>query len=183
MGRSSAITAFVVLLAATSSPGGFAQSLSGPAAPGKAIDLGFDGLNNGAVFKTFKADGFIVRRAGSGWVVDGGFGNPAPMIDFDIPANTKVGKAVTVTEAGKQFLFDSIDVTSSIVAVNWAFVGKLNGQTVYTDNGQIPNPMGGFTTVDNPDASTLVDSVEITLTSLKTCCDNHVGLDNIVVEK
>jgi hypothetical protein len=42
--------------------------------------------------------------------------------------------------------------------------------------------MGGFATVDNPDASTLVDSVEMRLTGVKAGADNPVGLDNIVVE-
>jgi len=184
MRRSFAIMAFALTLAATASPSGFAQSVVDQTTPAKAVVLGFDGLNNGANFKIYKADGFSVRRVKRGWVVDGTYGNPAPMIDFDVPANSEVGKAVTVTESSREFSLDSIDITSSISAVNWEFVGKLKGQTLYTDKGQVPNPMGGFTTVDNPDAATLVDSVEITLTGLKTaCCDNHIGLDNIVVEK
>jgi hypothetical protein len=67
--------------------------------------------------------------------------------------------------------------------VDWEFVGSLKGQALYTDKGQIPDPMGGFATVTNPDASILVDSVEIRLAGVKVGVDNPVGLDNIVVEK
>jgi hypothetical protein len=175
--------ALALTFAAAASPNGFAQDLSAPAAPGKTFDLGFDGLTNGAAFKIYKADGFTVRRVKPGWTVDGVFGNPAPEIEFIDRANTVVSKAVTVTEAGNSFSLDSIDIYSSISAVNWELAGSLKGQTVYRDKGQIPNPMGGFTTVDNPDASTLVDTVEITLTGVKTGFDNPIGLDNIVVEK
>jgi hypothetical protein len=177
------ISALALVFAAAASASGFAQNLAERTTTGGIFDLGFDGLKNATVFKTYKAHGFTVRRVKPGWTVDGKYGNPAPMIEFVVPANTAVGKAVTVTEAGKEFSLDSIDITSSVAAVNWELAGSLKGQTVYKDKGQIPNPMGGFATVDNPDASTLVDSVEITLTGVQTGVDNHVGLDNIVVEK
>jgi hypothetical protein len=177
------ITALALVAVAAASPAGFAQSLSDREASGSTFDLGFDGLANGTAFKTYKAHGFTVRRVARGWTVDGVFGNPAPQIEFLVPADTAVGKAVTVTEAGKEFSLDSIDINSSVAAVNWQFVGSLKGETLYKNKGQIPNPMGGFTTVSNPDASTLVDSVEIRLTGVKTGVENPVGLDNIVVEK
>jgi hypothetical protein len=177
------ISALALAFAAAASPNGFAQSLSEPSTPGRAVDLGFDGLSNGAAFKTYKVHGFTVRRVKPGWTVDGDFGNPAPEIEFLVPANTATGKAVTVAEAAKQFSLDSIDIYSSVAAVNWEFVGSLKGQTVYKDKGQVPNPKGGFATVSNPDASTLVDSVEIRLAGVKVAVDNPVGLDNIVVEK
>jgi len=184
VGRIFWITSLVLALAATASPSALTQELSGEVAPGKAFDLGFDGLTNGAAFKTYTAHGFTVQRANPGWIVYGDFGNPAPMIGFNVPANTIVSKAVTVTEAGKQFALDSIDIYSSLAPVNWEFVGKLAGQTLYKDKGQAPNPMGGFATVPNPDATTPVDSVEIKLTSVQTpCCENSMGLDNIIVEK
>jgi hypothetical protein len=183
MERPFGITAFALVFAAMASSNGFAQSLPERAAAGKTVDLGFDGLNNGAAFKTYKADGFTVRRVRPGWTVDGDFGNPAPEIEFIVPANRVVDKAVIVTLTGKKFSLDSIDINSSVAAVNWEFAGSLQGQIIYRDKGQIPNPMGGFTTVTNPDASTLVDSVEIKLTGVKTGVENPVGLDNIVVEK
>jgi hypothetical protein len=183
MGRLFNISTLALVFAAAASPNGFAQSLSERTVPGKTIDLGFDGLGNGAAFKTYKAHGFTVRRVKPGWTVDGDFGNPAPEIEFVVPANTIVGKAVTVTEAGKEFSLDSIDIYSSVAAVNWEFVGSLKGQTLYKDKGQIPNPMGGFATVSNPDASALVDSVEITLTSVQSAVENPIGLDNIVVAR
>ncbi len=176
------INAFALMVAALASSASLAQGQS--ERPAKTVDLGFDGLTNGAAFKTYKAREFTVRSATSGWVVDGNFGNPAPMIEFNVPADTVVGAAVTVTEAGKQFPLDSIDINSSVAAVNWKLVGKLKGRTLYVDKGQIPNPMGGYVTVANPNASTLVDWVEIKLTGTRTvCCDNPVGLDNIIVEK
>jgi hypothetical protein len=181
MRRNICIAALAFAVAA--SPAGLAQTRSQPAAPGTTIDLGFDGLTNGAKFKTYRADGFTVRRVKPGWMVDGTFGNPAPEIEFLVPANKVVGKAVTVTEGSRSFALDSIDIYSSVTAVNWEMVGTLKGQTLYKDNGQIPNPMGGFTTVDNPDASTLVDSVQITLTGVKSGAENPIGLDNIIVEK
>ena len=177
------VAALALALAVSAAADGLAQGSSGRAAPAKTIDLGFDGLNNGAAFKTYKAHGFTVRRVKPGWTVDGEDGNPAPMIEFVVPANSIVSKAVTVSEAGNEFALDSIDIYSSVAAVNWEFVGKLRGQTLYKDKGQIPNPMGGFATVDNPDAATLVDSVEVKLTSVNTAIENPIGLDNIVVEK
>jgi hypothetical protein len=183
MGRFFNITALALAFAAAASPDCFAQSRSEGTAPGKTFDLGFDGLSNGTLFKTYKAHGFTVRRVKPGWVVNGDYGNPAPMIEFTVPANTILGKAVTVTEAGKEFSLESIDIYSSIAAVDWELVGTLKGQTLYKDKGQIPNPMGGFATVSNPDASTLVDSVEIRLTGVEAGFENPVGLDNIAVEK
>ncbi|HEX3665661.1 MAG TPA: hypothetical protein VHU23_10560 [Rhizomicrobium sp.] len=177
------IVALAVIFAAAASADAAAQSQSGQAAPEKTIDLGFDGLKNGTAFKNYTAHGFTVRRVKPGWTVDGVFGNPAPEIEFLVPANTVVSKAVTVTEAGKEFSLDSIDIYSSVAAVDWQLVGSLKGQTVYKDKGQIPNPMDGFATVDNPDASALVDSIKITLSGVKVAADNPVGLDNIVVEK
>jgi hypothetical protein len=177
------IFALAVIFAAAASADAAAQSQSGQAVPQKTIDLGFDGLKNGTAFKNYTVHGFTVRRVKPGWTVDGVFGNPAPEIEFLVPANTVVSKAVTVTEAGKEFSLDSIDIYSSVAAVNWQLVGSLKRQSVYKDKGQIPNPMGGFATVDNPDASALVDSVQITLSGEKVAVDNPVGLDNIVVEK
>ncbi|HEX4158696.1 MAG TPA: hypothetical protein VHY79_09480 [Rhizomicrobium sp.] len=183
MGRLLNIFAIALAFAAAASPDGFTQSLSQRTASGRAFDLGFDGLRNGTAFGTYKAHGFTVRRVKPGWTVDGIFGDPAPEIEFLVPANTVVGKAVTVTEARKKFSLDSVDIYSSLAAVDWEFVGSLKGQALYTDKGQIPDPMGGFATVTNPDASILVDSVEIRLAGVKVGVDNPVGLDNIVVEK
>ena len=175
--------ALTLVFTAAASHNGFAQSQSQQTPPGRNIDLGFDGLANAMAFKIYKTHGFTVRRVKPGWTVDGTFGNPAPEIEFLVPANKVVSYAVTVTEAGKQFSLDSIDIYSSVAAVNWQLVGSLKGQMVYKDKGQIPNPMGGFATVSNPDAATPVDSVEITLTAVKSGAENPIGLDNIVVEK
>ena len=181
MGRFFRITSLALALAATGSPSAFTQDLSGEVAPGKALDLGFDGLT-GTKFKIYTAYGFTVKRVTRGWDVQTGYGNPAPMIAFNIPANTIVSEAVTVTEAGKQFSLDSVDVYSSLAPVNWEFVGKLAGQTIYKDKGQAPNPMGGFETVPNPDAATPVDTVELRITSVGGA-ENSMGIDNIIVEK
>src|SRR5215469_6582538 len=124
MARHFSITALVLVFAAAASPNGFAQSQSERTTPGRIFDLGFDGLSNGAVFKTYKANGFTVRRVKQGWTVDGNYGNPAPMIEFLVPANTVMGKAVTVTQARKEFSLDSIDIYSSVSAVNWELVGS-----------------------------------------------------------
>src|ERR1700683_1406188 len=119
MGRFLNIAALALTFAAAISANGFAQNLSEPAASGDTVDLGFDRLSNGIAFKTYKPEGFTGRRVKPGWTVDGIFGDPAPEIEFLVPANKVVSKAVTVTEAGKEFSLDSIVIYSSITRVNW----------------------------------------------------------------
>jgi hypothetical protein len=89
---------------------------------------------------------------------------------------------VLVTHSSASFTFKSVDIYSSISAVNWKFVGLLKGKVLYSETGQIANPMGGFTTVKNARGGTAIDKLRITLSNVKVrCCGNAVGIDNAVV--
>lgn len=157
------------------------QSLPLPAAKSYTID--FNGLKNGQAFKKYSEYGFqVTAGANDDWVVNGSYGNPAPMIQFPVPADKIVTNAVTVTHATERFTYKSVDLYSSLSPVKWKFAGSLKGKTVYSQSGQMPNPTGGFTTLKNGHAGAAVDKVDITLTNVKVpCCGNEIGIDNIVL--
>jgi hypothetical protein len=138
------ISALVLVFAATASINASAEGVHEQAALEGIFDLGFDGLSNGRVFRIYKAHGFAARSVRSGWKVTGDHGNPAPMIGFVVPEERIVTRAVIVTERGKEFSLDSIDICSEATGVGWVFVGSRDGESLYREKGNIPNQWAGL---------------------------------------
>lgn len=148
--------------------------------------IGFTGLSqvgDQSSLTAYSQSGFTVSPVSSNWIVRTAFGNPGPSIQFRRLASeaTVTGK-VKIAAGGSSFHLNSLMIYSSLAAVPYSFAGLSGSTEVFTVSDTLPNPAGAFVTVSNPFASSAIDSVVITLSNPATpCCDNPVGLDNIVV--
>lgn len=118
------------------------------------------------------------------WEAGTWYGNPAPFIRFRVPPGApQTSGAISVSAGGAAFRLISVDLYSSVTPIPYELRGFLNGMPLFTATGTVPNTFGTFRTVTNPYAEVLVDSVTIVLTNpaMPACCDNPMGLDNIVV--
>lgn len=153
--------------------------------PANATIIGFGGLivDNAAV-SSYSESGFTVVTGGSPWVAGTGLGSPAPSINFFSDAGTTATGTVTVTSSGATFRFTSVDLYSSTTPIPYVITGLRAGATVFTLTDTVPNTLGAFKTVSNPNSSALIDTLRITLTDTSaSCCRNPLGLDTIVVIK
>ena len=164
-----------ILLVVVMSDRVFADSLT-------TID--FNGIpgNDGSAFTSYSESGFTVSSIAGSWLVVQSFGNPAPFIEFTAQPASTITSVIAVTHAGSAFSFSSIEIYSSITPIPYTFTGLLGGTTVFTVSGVVPNPMGNFLMVMNPDSTLSIDALMVALTtSTPSCCDNFVGLDNIAL--
>ena len=153
------------------------------------VTIGFSGLaGNAGAFSTYAESGFTVSVTGPSsftrdWEVATSYGNPAPFIQFSVPAGSSpTSGAISVSGSSAAFRLASVDLYSSLTPIPYELRGFLNGTAVFTATGTVPNTFGSFQTVINPYAGVLVDSVTIVLTNpAPVCCGNPVGLDNIVL--
>lgn len=66
--------------------------------------------------------------------------------------------------------------------IPFEIIGLRGGAAVFQFSGTVPNTFGQFATVSNPHAATRVDTLLIRLRNPATaCCDNPMGIDNIVL--
>jgi hypothetical protein len=138
-----------------------------------------NGFSGCAPFTSYTKSGFTVAPLLGSWLAGDSFGHPPPFIVFTNPPSTAA--SITVTDAGAPFSFSSIDLYSSITPIPYTFTGLLNGNTVFTTSGTVPNTFGNFANVPNPHGTDVIDTLQVTLSNPLTCCSNPVGLDNIVV--
>lgn len=147
-----------------------------------ATTIDFNGLSgsDGSPFTSYAESGFTVARLSGSWLVGKNYGNPPPYILFRNPPTTTA--SVAVTDAGAPFSFRSIDLYSSTTPIPFIFTGLLNGNTVFTVSGTVPNTFGNFATVSNPHGTDRIDTLQVTLSNPSNPnVPNPVGLDNIVV--
>ena len=150
------------------------------------VTLGFDGLAgvaNQTPITTYSEVDFTVEANFGPWVALTTYGNPIPFIQFVRPAGTtSTFGQVTVRRAGSPFMFESVDLYSSVTPIPYEIIGVRNDTVVFTLAGTVPNTFGGFATVTNSTPTATVDALLIRLTNPGTaCCSNPVGLDNIVL--
>jgi hypothetical protein len=153
---------------------------------------------NGAPFVSLVESGFEIRVTGPSsftraWVAASLFGRPAPSILFRVPAgSTPTSGAILLTPDEGAFRFVSVDLYSSLTPIPYQFIGYsaqpveggVNFTEVFNTSGTLPGTMGNFVTVTHPYSATSIDRLMIVLTSPTTaCCDNAMGLDNIVVSR
>ena len=155
------------------------------AAPASAATITFNNLTTAGNFGSYAEAGFSVTPTSGSWITSTTFGHPAPFIEFlgAIGAPT-ITADVSVTRGGSPFVFNAVDLYSSITPIPYVFTGLRNATVVFTQSGTVPNTFGNFATVAT--ASTLpIDTLLISLSNPATgvvCCGpNPVGLDNIVV--
>ena len=139
-----------------------------------------NGFSGCAPFTSYTQSGFTVAPLSGSWLVGDSFGHPPPFIVFTNPPSTTA--SIAVTDAGAPFSFSSVDLYSSVTTIPYTFTGLLNGNTVFTTSGTVPNTFGNFASVLNPHGTDAIDTLQVTLSNPPfACCSNPVGLDNIVV--
>ena len=159
--------------------------------PAQATTINFDGLSGNSClcvpFTSYKESGFTVSTLSGSWVVDD-YGNPGPSTIFmkTTSFDTTDTASIAVTDAGAHFRFNSIDLYSSVTPIPYSLTGLLNGNTVFTTAGTVPNTFGAFAKVSNPAGTDMIDTLQVILSNpatpfCSTCATNPVGLDNIVV--
>ena len=110
------------------------------------------------------------------------YGNPAPFIEFIAAAGNTLTGEIRVTAGGATFGFESVDLYSSTTPIPYTFVGTRNCATVFTEANTLPNTFGTFGTVMGQHSAAIIDTLTITLTNpAAPCCENPMGLDNIVL--
>jgi hypothetical protein len=156
--------------------------------PAQASDvtIDFNGMSggDGSPFTSYSESGFQVSAISDQWLVGQSGGNFGPYIYFIAQANQVITATIAVTDGGAQFSFRSIDLYSSITTIPYTFTGFLNNSEVFSVSGIVPHTYGNFATVDNPDSSALIDTLDVSLTNDPgPCCSNPMGLDNIVLSQ
>jgi hypothetical protein len=177
------IILFGLLLIPTTSAAAETTGLDATDAGTVTVTIDFDGLPGvqGSPFTRYKEFGFrVAAPASSEWQAGQNYGNPAPYIYFVSPAGTETSGAIRVTMRGRSFRFTSIDLYSSVTGFPYGFRGIRDGAVVFTAEGAIPNPMGGFITTSNPYSTVPIDALEVVLHDpAPPAGPNPVGLDNI----
>ena len=137
-----------------------------------------------APLSSHSESGFVVQLRSPTWEVWTGYGNPAPFPVF-FSRGTGVTGEIQITAGGEVFSFKSVDLYLSTTPIPFVIVGtRAAGKEIeFGDTlpaaGVVGNTFGAFRTVRNPSTGRLVDT--LTLTLINPCCDNPMGLDNIVL--
>ena len=150
-----------------------------------ATIITFDGLTGSHVplAAPYAESGFTVAVTGGTWGQGQFEGNPAPSI-FSGPGFvpfSSTNNQFTVTD-GSRFSFGGLDLAANESDVNYEFLGKLAGSTVFDLTGNVTDltNFGVFHTVGTGELSDLIDTLIVSVTL--TANSNTVNVDNIVVD-
>jgi hypothetical protein len=160
------------------------QPVPAPPPAGTTI-IGFNGLTvNGTAVPSYTESGFTVLPTSGAWVAGTTYGNPAPFIQFTAPGGTMVTGELRVSTSGSTFSFKSVDLYSSTTSIPYTITGLRNSSTVFTVADTVPNTLGNFRTVVNPNAAAGIDTLSIVLTNAASLAgSNPMGLDTIVLTR
>jgi hypothetical protein len=149
--------------------------------------IGFDDVVgiHGAPFTAYVEDGFTITPASSLWTINRNYGNPAPFVQYMRQATEpELVSGLFIDVGGGDFTFGSVDVYSSVTPIPYRIRGYQDTLVVFDLTGTVPNTFGAFATIFNPNAGDLLDTLYIQLVNLfVACCDNPMGIDNIVVSQ
>ena len=167
------------------SPGMIFGPLCTPVAGQNATITFADLLTDNARVSSYTESDFTVLASLGEWVARTTYGAPAPFIEFEAAGGTSVTGQLTVSAGDSGlFHFASVDLYSSVTTIPYALTGIRDSATVFTVTGTVPNTFGDFAPVQNPHSADLIDTLLITLTNAAPdCCDNPMGLDNIVLTR
>jgi hypothetical protein len=156
-----------------------------PPLPAGTTIIGFNGLAvNGASVTSYTESGFTVLPTSGAWVAGTTYGNPAPFIQFTAPGGATVIGEVRVSAGGTVFSFKSVDLYASTTPIPYSLTGVRNSSTVFTVADTLPNTLGNFRTVANPNAAAVIDTLSIVLTNAASLAgSNPMGLDTIVLTR
>jgi hypothetical protein len=167
---------------ATSGSGGTAASsggIGGTRGPsGGVVTCTFGGLLVDAQpLSSYTESSITVLATAGSWQARTGFGNPAPSILFYASAGGAATGQVKVAAGGSAFSFVSVDLYSSVTSIPYVFTGLMGSTKVFSVSGTVPNTLGNFATVANPNAGDLIDTLVIELTN--GVAQNPMGIDNV----
>jgi hypothetical protein len=143
-----------------------------------------------APISSHSESGFVVQFRSGSWQVWTVYGNPAPFPVFSSPGGTSTPAEIHITAGGSVFSFRSVDLYSSTTQIPYVIVGTRAGVKEVEFGATLPaagvvgNTFGAFRTVTNPTTGRLIDALTLTLINpAAPCCDNPMGLDNIVLSR
>jgi hypothetical protein len=176
MKQTLAIAALIAWVAACAA---CATTTSPSPTPPSSTTVTFGGLTaNNATMTTYVESGVTVSALAGGW---------------SAAASSAVTGEILVTAGGEgvaagapTFSFSSVDLYSSVTPIPYTIVGLRHSTTMFTLAATLPNTLGRFVTVANPQATAVIDTLLINLSNFQASCPtciNPVGLDNIVVVK
>jgi hypothetical protein len=133
---------------------------------------------------TYMEDGFTISAGLASWTASG-YGHPPPFIQFSTAAGTTTVGEVTVTATESAlFWFTSVEFYASTTEIPYVITGTLRGRDMFTLSGTLGHTFGGFARVDNPNKNHPIDTLVIRLSNEAfPCCNNPMGLDNIVLRR
>lgn len=149
--------------------------------------IGFDDTGpDASAFTTYSRCGVTVAATAATWEVSTRFGNPAPFVEFRAPAGQAAVGELTVTASSGTFTFESVDLYSSVTPIPYVITGIARTSTAFTLQGTVPNTLGRFATVPNPNRAVRIDALVIRLTNAVpggggSNSSNPMGLDNLVL--
>lgn len=131
----------------------------------------FAGLSTSDPATTYGENGYTITTVSADWT--GGRG----LIFRSQASTTTVGEIKMTADDGGTFLFNSVDLYSSLTPSPFVIEGRLNSATVFSFSDTLPSTSGAFVTVYNPELSDQVDTLVIRLTNpAPACCDNPMGV-------
>lgn len=155
------------------------------ASDASATIINFDGLTGVHVplAAPYTESGFTVTVTGGTWGQGQAEGNPAPSL-FSGPGFVPFSSThnqFTITDGG-QFAFGGLDIAANESDVNYEFLGKLAGSTVFDLTGNQTDLTGCcvFHTVGTGELSDRIDTLIVSVTL--TADSNTVNVDNIVAD-
>jgi hypothetical protein len=153
--------------------------------PSTSYTIGFSSLrDNRAPFRTHVESGFTVSVIAANWISLTSYGNPQPFVEFNAPAGTTTTGELRITASGEPFWLNSIDFYSSTTKIPYVIEGFLNNELAFSVVDVIGNTLGAFARRANPRADTPVQEIRVRLSNPSApCCENPMGIDNIVVSR
>ena len=153
--------------------------------PSMTYTIGFSSLrDNRTPFASHAESGFAVSVVAGNWISLTTYGNPQPFIEFYGPAGTTTTGELRITANGDAFWLNSIDFYSSTTKIPYVIEGYLNNELVSSVVDVIGNTFGAFARRSNPNADAPVQEIRVRLSNPSAaCCENPMGVDNIVVSR
>ena len=158
----------------------------GPPIPAGQYTLALDDLSGaeGTSFEGSQASGFRLVAESGRWLNGRTYGHPAPYVYFvrDGTEKRAITGTLSLDAGGHSFLFDSIEIYSSVERTPYQITGYLGERSVLKIAGIVPNTFGNFARIGNSEMATVIDRLSIGIeTYTENAVSNRVGIDNVVV--
>ena len=152
-----------------------ALALGTAAASATVITFGALPGANGSNFTSYTESGYTVAKTAGSGCVGTLFGNGVPSV-FGGPTCDN-GSTGSFSLTGGTFAFNGIDLAANGGALTYTFVGKLGAATLWTQTGTLAGPTATFVGITGSNASTFVNSVTMSFSTVGTSWN----MDNINV--